>query len=88
MLVLALQFSKGCERGRMRNDYLTRQPPAREPAAGVIGRVGRAGHTEGRGSASSVPSPRSEDPIWVDSLKTEEKTKFIEPACQEDESCD
>ena len=23
MLVLALQFSKGCERGRMRNDYLT-----------------------------------------------------------------
>ena len=27
-------------------------------------------------------------PKWVDSLKTEEKTKLVEPACQEDESCD
>jgi hypothetical protein len=35
-----------------------------------------------------MPSLRSEDPCRVDSLKTEEKTKCVEPACQEDESCD
>jgi hypothetical protein len=35
-----------------------------------------------------MPSLRSEDPFRVDSLKTEEKTKLVEPACQEDESCD
>jgi hypothetical protein len=85
MLVLALQFSKGSERGRMRNDYLTLDARLRRR---VIGRVGRAGHTAGSGSASSMPSLRSEDPFRVDSLKTEEKTKLVEPACQEDESCD
>jgi hypothetical protein len=31
-----------------------------------------------------MPSPRSEDPFRVDSLKTEEKTKLVEPACQEE----
>jgi hypothetical protein len=30
----------------------------------------------------------STNPKWVDSLKTEEKTKLVEPACQEDESYD
>jgi hypothetical protein len=31
-----------------------------------------------------MPSPRSMTRKWVGSLKTEEKTKFVEPACQED----
>jgi hypothetical protein len=33
--------------------------------------------------ANSVPSPRVTT-LWVGSLKTEEKTKFVEPACQEE----
>ena len=48
----------------------------------------RAGHSVGSGSASSVPVAEVEDPNWVGSLKTEEKTKLVEPACQEDKSCD
>ena len=35
-----------------------------------------------------VPVAEVEDPDWVGSLKTEEKTKLVEPACQEDKSCD
>jgi hypothetical protein len=82
MLVLALQFSKGNGRGRTLGGYLTIHRWT------VIGRANRTGRAVGSGSASSMPSLRSEDPRWVDSLKTEEKTKFVEPACQEDESCD
>ena len=33
--------------------------------------------------ASSMPSPEGHDRM-VGSLKTEEKTKFVEPACQEE----
>ena len=36
MLVLALQFSKGCERGRMRNDYLTHTPAGEYQLAGSL----------------------------------------------------
>ena len=48
----------------------------------------RAGHSVGSGSMNSVPVAEGEDPSWVGSLKTEEKTKFVEPACQEEKSCD
>jgi hypothetical protein len=34
-----------------------------------------------------MPIAEVEDPKRIGSLKTEEKTKFVEPACQEDESC-
>ena len=48
----------------------------------------RAGHSVGSGSVSSMPGAEGSRPKWVDSLKTEEKTKFVELTCQEDESCD
>jgi hypothetical protein len=69
MLVLALQFSKGCERGRTLD----------ESSSGAL-----------RGQREQELRAVAEvmDPEWVDSLKTEEKTKCVEPACQEDESCD
>jgi len=86
MLVLALQFSKGSERGRTHDDYLTRTPAGIQLAGSLAESVVQG--TPRAEGANSVPSPRSEDPLWVDSLKTEEKTKFVEPACQEDESCD
>ena len=82
MLVLALQFSKGSERGRAHDADRHRLLDT------VIGRVDRAGHAVGSGSASSMPCAEGRRPEWVDSLKTEEKTKLVEPACQEDESCD
>jgi len=84
MLVLALQFSKGSERGRTHDDYLTYSHRWDMSLA----ESDRAGHSVGSGSASSVPVAEVEDPIWVGSLKTEEKTKLVEPACQEDKSCD
>ncbi len=69
MLVLALQFSKGSERGH------THDSSSRGARRGQRERALRAGR-------------RGERTIVVGSLKTEEKTKFVEPACQEDESCD
>ena len=56
MLVLALQFSKGSERGRTLGDYLTR------PLLEVIGRANRAGRSVGRGSVSSVPGAEGPNP--------------------------
>jgi hypothetical protein len=50
MLVLALQFSKGSERGRTLGGYLT------HPSLEVIGRANRAGRSVGSGSVSSMPS--------------------------------
>ena len=84
MLVLALQFSKGSERGRTHAGYLTNPDCSRRSLA----EPNRAGHSVGSGSVSSVPGAEGRQPKWVDSLKTEEKTKLVEPACQEDESCD
>jgi hypothetical protein len=78
MLVLALQFSKGSDGAAAHDDYLTRTSLAESD---------RAGHSVGSGSRAPCRR-RGRGPIWVDSLKTEEKTKFVEPACQEDESCD
>jgi hypothetical protein len=82
MLVLALQFSKGNGRGLTLGGYLTIHRWT------VIGRANRTGHSVGSGSVSSMPCAEGRQPKWVDSLKTEEKTKLVEPACQEDESCD
>ena len=82
MLVLALQFSKGNGRGRTLGGYLTIHRWT------VIGRANRTGHSVGSGSESSMPCAEGRQPKRVDSLKTEEKTKLVEPACQEDESCD
>jgi hypothetical protein len=31
-----------------------------------------------------MPCAEGRQPKWVDSLKTEEKTKLVEPACQEE----
>ena len=84
MLVLALQFSKGSERGLSHDDYLANLHCWKPPLA----ESNRAGHSVGSGSVSSVPCAEGRQPKWVDSLKTEEKTKLVEPACQEDESCD
>ncbi len=84
MLVLALQFSKGSERGRMLDDFLTRIATSGE---GHWQSRSRRAH-RGQRERSSMPSPRVDNPKWVDSLKTEEKTKLVERACQEDESCD
>jgi len=46
-------------------------------------------HFVGRGTPRAVGAAapchrRGRGPSWVDSLKTEEKTKLIEPACQEE----
>ena len=72
MLVLALQFSKGSEAGPRHTTFSH-----------------RGGRTAGSGSLELHADRRGRGPeIWVDSLKTEEKTKFVEPAGQEDESCD
>jgi len=78
MLVLALQFSKGNGRGRTLGGYLTIHRWT------VIGRANRTGHSVGSGSVSSMPCAEGQQPNWVDSLKTEEKTKLVEPACQEE----
>jgi len=83
MLVLALQFSKGSERGRTHGGYLTNLDRSRchwqsQSCGALRGQRERELHAGRRGSK----------PKWVDSLKTEEKTKLVEPACQEDESCD
>ena len=84
MLVLALQFSKGSERGRVLDDFLT-------------GHHCWDGHWQSRivqgtpwaaGARAPCRSLRFDDPRRVGALKTEEKTKLVEPACQEDESCD
>ena len=85
MLVLALQFSKGSERGRTHDDYLTRTPAGIQLAGSLAESV-----VQGTPRAAGARAPchrRGRGPIWVDSLKTEEKTKLDEPACQEDESC-
>jgi len=84
MLVLALQFSKGSERGRTHAGYLTNPDCSRRSLA----EPNRAGHSVGSGSGELHAGRRGSNPLWVDSLKTEEKTKLVEPACQEDESCD
>ena len=84
MLVLALQFSKGSERGRTHDDYLTNLLAGRRHWQSRIVQ----GTPWAAGASSSVPVAEVEDPIWVGSLKTEEKTKLVEPACQEDKSCD
>jgi hypothetical protein len=60
MLVLALQFSKGSERGRTHAGYLTISI-----ARDVIGRANRAGHSVGSGSVSSMPGAEGRQPIWV-----------------------
>ena len=36
------------------------------------------------GAVSSMPCAEGRRPNWVDSLKTEEKTKLVEPARQEE----
>src|SRR5258706_7953286 len=51
MLVLALQFSKGSERGR----NTRRLPDAFPLLEASLAESDRAGHTVGSGSASSVP---------------------------------
>ena len=84
MLVLALQFSKGSERGRTHAGYLTNLDRSRrhwqsQSCGALRGQRERELHAVRRGSATQH---------WVDSLKTEEKTKLVEPACQEDESYD
>jgi len=38
----------------------------------------------GQRERSSMPCAEGRQPKWVDSLKTEEKTKLVEPACQEE----
>jgi hypothetical protein len=78
MLVLALQFSKGNGRGRTFAGYLTIHRWT------VIGRANRTGRSVGSGSGAPCRAPRVGNPNWVDSLKTEEKTKLVEPACQEE----
>jgi hypothetical protein len=83
MLVLALQFSKGSERGRTHGGFLTDlhcwgRHWQSQSCGALRGQRERELHAGRRGS----------EPNWVDSLKTEEKTKLVEPACQEDESCD
>ena len=82
MLVLALQFSKGNGRGRTLDGFLTNPSLDRhwqsQSGGALRGQRERELHAVRRGSTTQ----------WVDSLKTEEKTKLVEPACQEDESCD
>jgi hypothetical protein len=69
MLVLALQFSKGSERGRTFD-------------------ISSNGALRGQRERELRAVRRGRSTRWVGSLKTEEKTKCVEPACQEDESCD
>jgi hypothetical protein len=38
----------------------------------------------GQREPSSMPCAEGRQPNWADSLKTEEKTKLVEPACQEE----
>jgi len=59
MLVLALQFSKGSERRRTHDDYLTHSHCWDMSLA----ESDRAGHSVGSGSVSSVPVAEVEDPI-------------------------
>jgi hypothetical protein len=81
MLVLALQFSKGSDGAATHDDYLTQSHRWDMSLA----ESDRAGHSVGSGSKAPCRR-RGRGPNWVGSLKTEEKTKFVEPACQEDES--
>jgi hypothetical protein len=88
MLVLALQFSKGSERGRLHDDFLTLTPPwCVATAAGSLAESVVQGTPRAAGARAPCHR-RGRGPKRVDSLKTEEKTKLVEPACQEDESCD
>ena len=80
MLVLALQFSKGSERGRTHAGYLTNPDCSRRHWQSQIVR----GTPWAAGAVSSMPGAEGPNPKWVDSLKTEEKTKLVEPACQEE----
>ena len=72
-----------------RDDALVRgeRAPDRGRRLAGVGEAGEVDRDQGRGGGQGDQSVPGAEGLRGDSLKTEEKTKLVEPACQEDESC-